>query len=124
MMFSGLIPPFTKSVYTRQGSYTLSMIHINYAGNRVIEPIISSAENHGILLSQCNRKDNSKDCKSRMHLAFFKQASLGKCFGDTTHLEFHYACVNSKHKYITPIHVLLFSVAYRCSVHRISPDFY
>ena len=41
---------------------------MHYAGNGVIAPSIGRSENHGILLGQHNRKNESDDRKSRMHL--------------------------------------------------------
>ena len=61
MMFSGLIPAFTKSVYTRQGSFVLFFYTNDYTSDGVITPPISSSENHGILL--CQRKSKNKHTK-------------------------------------------------------------
>lgn len=41
---------------------------MRYAGNGVIAPSVGRSENHGVLLGQHNRKNESEDRKSRMHL--------------------------------------------------------
>ena len=77
-MFSGLIPALTRSVYTRQGSYSLPSLLTHYASNRVIPPTISRSENHGILLSQGYGENKSNQQRCSLHRIRLRKGMIVK----------------------------------------------